>query len=175
MRRRPRPWTGLVSALLSMGSVAATAPGGDAGRDLWGGRRVFAARLTADYQPMVTNSTGVGAVRIVLDLASRRAEWQITYSGLTSAPIAIGLHGPAQPGTNGAQLINLGGKSLSSPIRGSTIIPAGQIQYMLLGWTYVLVSTSRYPEGELRGKVDVVSPEHAADLGAPPVADGKRR
>jgi hypothetical protein len=98
--------------------------------------------------------------------------WEITYSKLTSAPVAIGLHGPAQPGTNGAQLIDLAGKSLVAPVRGSAVVPAGQIQYMLLGWTYVLVSTKRYPDGEIRGKVDVVAPDRPAGESGPRPVDG---
>jgi len=140
----------------------------DPAKDLWGGVRTFDARLSAANQPMLTESPATGTVKIVLDLATRTMRWEITYSKLTSAPVAIGLHGPAQPGTNGAQLIDLAGKSLASPVRGSAIVPAGQIQYMLLGWTYVLISTKRYPNGEIRGKVDVVAPDRAArESGAP--------
>lgn len=129
--------------------------------DLWGGKRTFTARLSADYQPVVTKSNGQGAARIVLDIATRTISWEIEYSGLTSPATAIGLHGPAQPGTNGAVIIDLGPKALKSPVSGSLVVPQGQIQYMLLGWTYVLVSTRRYPNGELRGKLDVVPPEKA--------------
>ena len=134
----------------------------DPANDLWGGVRTFDARLSAANQPMLTESPATGAVKIVLDLATRTMRWEITYSKLTSAPVAIGLHGPAQPGTNGAQLIDLAAKSLASPVRGSATVPAGQIQYMLLGWTYVLISTKRYPNGEIRGKVDVVAPDRPA-------------
>jgi hypothetical protein len=150
----------LVFASLSAG-VRADSP--DPAKDLWGGRRTFAATLSAGYQPVVTRSAGTASVRMVLDIATRRVDWEITFSNLTSAPTAIGLHGPAQPGTNGAQLIDLAGKSPRSPVRGSTIVPAGQIQYMLLGWTYVLISTQKYPDGELRGKLDVVSPLKRVD------------
>lgn len=129
--------------------------------DPWGGKRTFAAELSAGYQPVVTQSNGRGAARIILDIATRTIHWEVEYSGLTSPATTIGLHGPAQPGTNGAVIIDLGGKSVKSPVRGSIVVPSGQIQYMLLGWTYVLVSTQRYPNGELRGKLDVVPPEKA--------------
>lgn len=152
-----------LTALLAAATAVATAVHPDPAKDLWGGKRTFAARLSADNQPVVTDSAGTGTVRIVLDIGSDTIRWEITHADLTSPPIAVGLHGPAQPGTNGAQLIDLGGKSLESPIRGSTRISAGQIQYMLLGWTYVLISTRRYPDGEIRGKVDLVPPGRAAD------------
>lgn len=156
--------------------AAAAAPGALAEPvdDLWGGTRTFAARLSAANQPMLTDSPATGTVRIVLDLATRTMRWEITFDKLTSAPLAIGLHGPAQPGTNGAQIIDLGGKSLVSPVRGSTPVPAGQIQYMLLGWTYVRISTRRYPDGEIRGKLDVVPPDRPASESGTPVAGARR-
>jgi hypothetical protein len=132
-------------------------------RDLWGGQRTFAAQLSPDYQPVLTKSNGIGTTRIVLDIATRTIHWEVEFSDLTSPATAIGLHGPAQPGTNGAVIIDLGGRSLKTPVGGSIVVPAGQVQYMLLGWTYVLVSTQRYPNGELRGKLDVVPPEKAND------------
>lgn len=127
--------------------------------DLWGGRRLFSAQLSAGYQPTVTVSNGRGAARMDFDLASQTMNWEITYEGLTSAPRSITLHGPAQPGTNAAAIIDLGGGGLTSPVRGTVKVPAGQVQYMLLGWTYIQIATARYPDGELRGKVDVVPPE----------------
>ncbi len=150
----------ILAGALLLASLGAgfRADAADPAKDLWGGKRTFAATLSAGYQPVVTRSAGTASVRMVLDIATRRVDWEITFANLTSPPTAIGLHGPAQPGTNGAQLFDLAGKSPRSPVRGSTIVPAGQIQYMLLGWTYVLISTQKYPEGELRGKLDVVSP-----------------
>lgn len=157
-----RQWLALAAlAVLICGPAAPRAAETPDTRDLWGGKRTFSAELSAGYQPVVTKSNGKGAARVVLDIATRTINWEIEYSGLTSPATAIGLHGPAQPGTNGAVIIDLGEKSLKSPVRGSLVVPQGQIQYMLLGWTYVLVSTQRYPNGELRGKLDVVPPEKA--------------
>lgn len=158
MNRAP---AGLMATFLL---AAASAPGAlaDPARDLWGGTRTFVARLSAANQPMLTDSPATGSAKIVLDLATRTMRWEITYTRMTSAPVAIGLHGPAQPGTNGAQLIDLAGKSLVSPVHGNSPVPAGQIQYMLLGWTYVLISTKRHPHGEIRGKVDVLAPDRPA-------------
>lgn len=158
MNRSP---AGLV-AMAWLATAGVPAASADPVDDLWGGTRTFEARLSVANQPMLTDSPATGTVKIVLDLATRTMRWEITHSKLTSAPVAVGLHGPAQPGTNGAQLIDLAGKSLASPIRGSATVPAGQIQYMLLGWTYVLISTKRYPNGEIRGKVDVVAPDRPA-------------
>lgn len=126
--------------------------------DLWGGRRTFAAKLSADNQTTLTNSDGKGTVSMVFDIATKTATWEITFENLTSPPVAIQLHGPAQPGTNAAPLIDLAGGKLRSPIRGASQLTAAHVQYLLLGWTYVSLATKRYPDGEIRGKVDVVPP-----------------
>jgi hypothetical protein len=77
--------------------------------DLWGGRRTFAAKLSADNQTKMTDSDGIGTVSMVFDIASKTATWEISFNNLTSPPTAIHLHGPAQAGTNAAPLIDLGG------------------------------------------------------------------
>ena len=55
-------------------------------------------------------------------------------------------------------IIDLGGNGLESPITGSAEVTDAHAQYMLLGWSYVLLKTRRYPEGEIRGKLDTVPP-----------------
>ena len=131
--------------------------------DLWGGKRTFAADLSADNQLTVTNSNATGKVKIAFDIAKKTIVWDISYQGLTSPPLAIRLHGPAQAGTNAAPLIDLGNGGLSSPIKGSSPVTAAHVQYLLLGWTYVSLATKRYPNGEIRGKVDVVPPPELFD------------
>lgn len=128
--------------------------------DLRGGKRTFAAELSADNQLTLANSNATGAVKTVFDIAKKTIAWDISYKGLTSPPKAIRLHGPAQAGTNAAPLSDLGNGGLSSPIKGTSSVTAGHVQYLMLGWTYVSLATKRYPNEEIRGKVDVVpSPE----------------
>ena len=126
--------------------------------DPWGGIRLFAAELSAANQPTVTKSAGTGVANIKFDIPTMTITWDIRYGGLTSPPTAIHLHGPAQPGTNAVAIVDLGSNGLQSPISGSVKITDAQAQYMLLGWTYVLLKTRNYPGGELRGKLDTVPP-----------------
>ena len=107
-------------------------------------------------------------MKIVFDIATKTIVWDISYQDLTSPPTAIRLHGPAQAGTNAAPLIDLGNGGLRSPIKGSTTVTAAHVQYLLLGWTYVSLATKRYPNGEIRGKVDVVPPPELFDRHTPP-------
>lgn len=126
--------------------------------DAWGGKRLFAAEISAFHQVTVTKSDGIGTVDITFDIPSMTIDWNIEYEGLTSRPTAIHLHGPAQAGTNAVAIIDLGLNGLDSPISGSLQVSDAHVQYMLLGWTYVLLKTEKYPDGELRGKLDIVPP-----------------
>ncbi len=146
-------WRALVVALLASGYWAPSAA-----EDAWGGIRLFAADLSAADQTTVTKSDGTGVAKIQFDIPTMTISWEVSYTGLTSAPTGIHLHGPAQPGTNAVAIIDLGGNGLESPITGSVEVTDAHAQYMLLGWSYVLLKTRRYPEGELRGKLDTVPP-----------------
>lgn len=127
-----------------------------AAKDLLGGVRKFRADLSAANQPTVTASQGRGVAEFHFDIANETISWTVSFEKLTSPVIAITLHGPAQPGTNAASLMTLGRTPRESSITGRSGIGAGEVQYMLLGWTYVLISTQRFPDGEVRGKVDIV-------------------
>jgi len=126
--------------------------------DAWGGVRLFEAELSAANQTTVTKSAGTGFAKVTFDIATMTITWDVSYEGLTSPPSGIHLHGPAQPGTNAVQIIDLGFNGLQSPITGSVKVSDSHAQYMLLGWTYVLLKTRQYPNGELRGKLDTVPP-----------------
>jgi hypothetical protein len=129
-----------------------------AAQDAWGDIRLFEAELSAANQTTLTRSEGTGYAKITFDIATMTISWDIHYERLTSAANGIHLHGPAQPGTNAVAIIDLGPGELQSPLTGSVKVSDAHAQYMLLGWTYVLLKTEKYPEGELRGKLDTVPP-----------------
>lgn len=126
--------------------------------DAWGGIRLFEADLSARNQTILTQSDGMGRAKVQFDLNEMEIKWEVEYENLTSPPTGIHIHGPAQPGTNAVAIIDLGGNGLGSPVIGKMPITDAHIQYMLLGWTYVLVKTENNDHGELRGKLDTVPP-----------------
>jgi hypothetical protein len=154
-----RGWCIAMIALLAVFcSPSAPTQEAPAREDAWGGIRLFAADLSAANQPTVTVSEGKGVATIKFDIPTMTISWNIEYDGLTSPPTGIQLHGPAQPGTNAVAIVDLGSNGLKSPIVGSIKVTDAHAQYMLLGWTYVLLKTRKYPDGELRGKLDTVPP-----------------
>jgi hypothetical protein len=113
----------------------------------------FYADLSADEQSAVTDSPALGRADFILERATLRFSWVVTYSDLTSAPTAAGLHGPQTPGGNAGLLVDIAESGLGSPIKGSTIITDGELDYMLTGKVYVNLRTVKFDLGELRGQI----------------------
>lgn len=113
----------------------------------------FVAQISADEQSAYTESAGTGRAEFVLERATLRLSWTLTYSGLTSAPVGVAIHGPQAPGGNAGVLIDMGAKGISSPLKGSAILTDGQLEYLLTGRTYVNLRTQKYKLGELRGQI----------------------
>lgn len=126
--------------------------------DAWGGIRLLAAELSASNQTTVTESNGSGVASFTFDIHTKQINWSVEYEGLTSELIGVNIHGPARVGQNGDALIDLGENGLRKPITGSAEMSDSNIEYMMLGWTYVLLKTRKYPDGEIRGKIDMVPP-----------------
>lgn len=113
----------------------------------------FYADLSADEQSAVTDSPALGRADFILERATLRFSWVVTYRDLTSAPTAAGLHGPQTPGGNAGLLIDISETGLGSPIKGSTIITDGEVDYLLTGKVYVNLRTVKFDLGELRGQI----------------------
>lgn len=126
------------------------------------GVRDFGAEMSAENETKFTQSAAKGDVQIHVDLATLRASWTITYSGLSGPPTTVRLYGPAQPGANGGVIIDLAKPGAPSPITGSAILTEGHVQYLLYGWMYVNLTTSKFKLGEIRGQLDVRAPNEAA-------------
>lgn len=113
----------------------------------------FGAELSADEQSAYTESPGVGRAEFVLERATLRLSWTLSYRDLTSAPIGVAIHGPQTPGGNAGVLIDMAPKGIQNPLKGSAILTDGQLEYLLTGRTYVNLRTQKYKVGELRGQI----------------------
>ena len=117
--------------------------------------REFHADLSAHNQTRLTQSPAIGKADFKLDLTNLTLTWEISFADLISTPLAAGLHGPAQPGANGLAFVDLAPTGIRSPLKGSAVLTEAEIQYLLAGWTYVNITTAKFPFGEARGQVDV--------------------
>ena len=126
------------------------------------GTRHFHAAMAAEWQTRYTASAATGSADFHLDLDTLTLSWTITYRDLSGPPRSLALHAPAQPGANGGKILDLATRGSRSPVRGSAVITAAQVQYLLYGWSYVNLTTAKYPWGEIRGQLDVRPPEPPA-------------
>ncbi|NKB43725.1 MAG: CHRD domain-containing protein [Alphaproteobacteria bacterium] len=117
--------------------------------------RDFHTDLSAWNQTRLTESGAIGSADLALDLTTLTLTWEVHFNGLESRPIAASLHGPSQPGANGLAFIDLAPNGIISPLKGSAVVTEAEVQYLLAGWTYVNITTDRWPYGEIRGQVDV--------------------
>ena len=56
----------------------------------------------------------------------------------------------------GAAILDLAPGNPKSPARGEGQLSDAQIEYLLTGWSYALVTSRKYPQGEARGQLDRV-------------------
>ena len=122
---------------------------------------VFYADLSADEESAETYSPGIGRFECALERKTLKLTWKVTYQKLTSPVIGAGIHGPQSPGAEAGVLVDLGGKGLTSPIEGSSILNEGQLEYLLTDRMYVNILTKKYPGGELRGQLARLRPTTA--------------
>jgi len=121
--------------------------------------RVFHATLAASNMTVLTHSPGRGEAHFILDLPTLTLTYTVQFDDLTSAPTSVFIHGPAHPGTNAPRMLDLAPNGINgSPLEGDAKVTESHVQYMLQGWAYVVIGTANNPEGEIRGKFNVVPP-----------------
>jgi len=98
--------------------------------------------------------TGLGAVVATYDAATLTLTWHITYSGLTGPLVAAHFHGPATPGMDAPPVVPIPPPYLN-PLDGSAKLTLDQVSQLLGGLYYVNLHTAAYPNGEIRGQVNV--------------------
>lgn len=110
------------------------------------------AELKGSNEVPPNNSTATGSAEAVLDTASRRLSWTITFSGLSGALTGAHFHGPAEAGRNAGIVLPFQG-NIQSPITGAQTISETQATDLLAGRWYANLHTATHPGGELRGQM----------------------
>ena len=101
-----------------------------------------------------TGAPGTGTLTGTYDDTTNQLGWNISWSGLLAAEIAMHFHAPAPPGVNAGVQLDVGAISgLVSPSIGNSIIGAGLETDLLAGLSYLNLHTTAFPGGELRGQV----------------------
>ena len=119
---------------------------------------MFVAVLSADEESLVTESPGSGRAEFILDRQTLTLSWKTSFKDLTSAPIAVRVHGPQTPGGEAGALFDLAPNGVKSPLEGSHQLTDGELRYLLTDRLYVNIATAKYKQGELRGQLQRMRP-----------------
>jgi hypothetical protein len=137
---------------LSLGVMAAALGLGVSGTVLAADATAFESKLSGANEVPANASPGSGTLKASLDKQTSVLNWTVTYSGLTGPVKAGHFHGPAAAGANAGVALGLTG-GVESPIKGSAILTAAQVDELKAGKWYVNLHTAANPGGEVRGQV----------------------
>lgn len=93
-----------------------------------------------------------------LELESREWTWEMTIARLDSLVTSVAVHGPAAMGANGPLVLTMPIPASEETIHGKRILTPSQVDDMQAGRLYLLVSTTRYPQGEIRAQIALRRP-----------------
>lgn len=112
----------------------------------------FHAKLDGAHEVPANKTKGSGMATVVLDTATHKITYTVSFSGLTGPATAGHIHGPAAPGKNAGVLVPFA-KAPTSPIKGSATLTSAQQADMMKGMTYVNIHTAMHKGGEIRGQL----------------------
>ena len=108
----------------------------------------------SSFQRLARLRRGLGDVTAQYDAATLTLQWHITYSGLSGPAMAAHFHGPATPGIDAPPVVPIP-PPLTSPIDGAAKLTLDEVSQLLGGLYYVNLHTQAFPNGEIRGQVNV--------------------
>jgi hypothetical protein len=111
----------------------------------------FKTKLEGSKEKIPNNVPATGTATLEFDTISKVAHYTINYEGLSSPPIKVHLHGPAEPGTTKPAVLDEHTDHATSPVRGTVTLTDTQIAELEAGKLYVNVHSVNYPDGEIRG------------------------
>ena len=108
----------------------------------------FTAELTGAAQVPPADSAATGTVEVTLDTEAKTVAWVVTTEGLSGAPTASHIHGPAAVTESSGPVIDT-----LAAMEGSAPITDEQIADLIGGMYYYNVHTEMFPDGEIRGQL----------------------
>lgn len=100
-------------------------------------------------------SSATGRIDALYDRNQRQLRWKASWSDLSSDIVGVQFYGPAGVGENGPVTMIWPGP-FGARYEGRATLTPEQEAAMVRGKWYVGVTTTNYPEGELRGQLEAV-------------------
>lgn len=118
------------------------------------------ATLSGSQVVPPNGSPATGTATIQVDTAVNGLLYHIAYSGLTSSETVSFIHGYAPPGMNAGNRHVL---PAGNPKIATWIYPEADEAQILAGNAYVLIHTTGFPAGEIRGQIVRALPPEGSD------------
>ena len=165
--RTSRACSAVISLALSVANPLGAAPGNGLScahfssdpDDRSGPPIHFRATLSADGQRAPTASTGVGRADFVLERDTLKLSWSVSFDNLTSPPVALRIHGPVPAEGEAPALFDVAPEGFRSPVKGERTLSVGEVTYLVHNSLYINLLTTKYPDGEIRGRVRKLRPK----------------
>jgi len=110
----------------------------------------------AQEVPAVTTG-GTGSINVSYNKTTKMLSYTATWTGLTGAPAAMHIHGPALAGVSAGVLVGITGftAAASGNVTGSFAVNTGNLieADLLAGKWYFNIHTAAHPTGEIRGQI----------------------
>ena len=100
-----------------------------------------------------------GEADFVLERDTLKFSWRVRFDQLTSQPVAVRIHGPVPAEGEAPALFDVAPQSVEPPLEGDRILSLAEVTYLVRNSLYINVITTRYPDGEIRGRVRKLRPE----------------
>jgi len=117
----------------------------------------YSAQLTGSAVVPPVSSAATGVFVATLDTQTRTFSYTLEFKGLSSSEGSAYIQGPAAKGTNAAMAvfpISKAGVPLpASPIRATVTLTDNQMKELQSNLWYVVIHTSAFPNGEIRGQI----------------------
>jgi CHRD domain len=113
---------------------------------------MFKATMAGTSQVPANDSVGKGTVEVTVNTETKKISWSMTADGLSGAATAAHVHGPAAATENAPPVIDMSGDMM---MKGSADITEAQWTDMKAGKYYVNVHTEKFPDGEIRGQLEM--------------------
>ena len=108
----------------------------------------LSATLNSMQQIPTNSSKATGNFTGTYSSSTNKFTYNITYQGITPTELYFCV---GTPGSNGRKIILF--TDLTSPTTGSFPFPANQVDQLLNNGMYVIMNSTAYPNGEIRGDI----------------------
>lgn len=111
----------------------------------------FTAEMTGAAEVPPTDSAATGTAEVTLDTEAKTITWTYTHFGLSGHMTVSHIHGPAAATEVAEPAID----TMTETLAGSAPITDVQAAALKAGMYYVNIHTAKFPDGEIRGQLDV--------------------